>query len=156
MWKYILRAFKYFVKLILLFVVLFALMVWSGTSSFTFDDFFAQFFGSLRGQIFSAIVILWCAYYPRVEFVKHTVKVDFAASRQQIIEAMHSAGMSLTSERDGVLRFRSASLARRVWQLWEDCVEMTVASDSVTLSGSRRNLGAVEYKIRAIAEQNNA
>lgn len=156
MGRYILRAFKYFIKLMILLVIIFALMVWSGTSTFTFDNFFAQFFGSVRGQIFSAIVLIWCAYYPRVEFITRKVTVNFEAHRSDIIEAMHSAGLSLTSEQNGVLRFRSASLARRLWQMWEDAVELRPTADGVEISGSRRNIANVEYKIKLYSERDDA
>ena len=151
--KYIARAFKYLLKLVLLFAVLFTIMHFTGTSTLSADNFFADFFGSTRGQIFTAIVLLWCIYYPKFEYITREYAVDMSARRSSIMEAMQSLGMNLATEGEDVMIFRSASGLSRLWQMNEDAVEIRKTDNGVVISGSRKNVANAMYKIKLYAER---
>ena len=70
--RYTLRAVKYFVKLLILLAVIFCLMSLSGTTVFSAENFMAEFFSTTRGRIFSAAVVIWCALYPKVEYISRS------------------------------------------------------------------------------------
>ncbi len=151
--KYIARSLKYLLKLVLLFAVLFTIMDLTGTSTLPADNFFAAFFGSMRGQIFTAIVLVWCIYYPKFEFVTREYCVDMSARRATIMEAMQSLGMNLATEGEDVMIFRSASGLSRLWQMNEDAVEIRKTENGVVISGSRKNVANAMYKIKLYAER---
>lgn len=155
--RYFVRAVKYFIKLMILLAVIFALMVWSGTSEFSADGFFNEFFSSLRGRIFSVVVILWCAVYPKVEYItRHVSDVEVQRDRPGIISAFEAAGMRLESRSDTELVFRSASLLKRMLYMGEDTVRVTASGDGIDLDGSRRQIADTEYRIKLYTNRTDA
>ena len=152
--KYILRAVKYLIRLVLLFCVLFGVMLATGTTTLSAENFFAEFFGQTKGQIFTAIVLIWCAFYTRVEFIAMPVGIRLGDHRANIIEAMQSLGMTLTEESNETMTFRSASPLSRAWQMWEDAVEVrTTANGGIEVAGSRKNVSNALFKIKLYAER---
>lgn len=152
--KYILRAVKYLIRLTLLFAVLFGVMLATNTTTLSAENFFADFFGQTKGQIFTAIVLIWCAFYPRVEFIAMPVGIRLGDHRANIVEAMQSLGMTLVEEGDDKMVFRSASPLSRAWQMWEDAVEVrTSANGGIEVAGSRKNVSNALFKIKLYAER---
>lgn len=153
--KYTLRAVKYLVKLTLLFAALFALMIWSGTSNFSFDlreGFLTGFFSSSRGRLFAAAVLVWCAIYPRVEFIVRNVGGDLRGDKLSIIRALDAGGMILASEREGSIVFHSRSPLRRVLWMWDDSVTLTQKDGRIIIEGPRRFVMEAEHRIPACIE----
>ena len=155
--RYTVRAVKYFIKLLILLTAIFALMVLSGTTAFTVEGFFSEFFTSTRGKIFSAVIIVWCALYPKVEYISRFIPgIDVQNNRPQIISAFESAGMRLESRSDNALVFRAATAARRAVQMWEDGVTVTSADGGIIIEGNRRAIAEAEFRIKLYTENENA
>ena len=152
--KYIWRAVKYFIRLMLLFVVLFGIMLATNTTTLSAENFFAEFFGSQRGQIFTAIVLIWCMFYPRVEFVAMPIGIRLTDHKSSINEAMQSLGMALVEDREDAMVFRATNKLSRAWQMWEDAVEVrTSANGGIEVAGSRKNVSNALFKIKLYAER---
>jgi len=154
--RYTLRAVKYFIKLSILLAVIFMLMVVSGTAGFSTDDFFCEFFSSLRGRLFSAVLVLWCIIYPKIEYVSREiggVRVD--EDRPKIIAAFEAAGLRLESRSDTRLVFRAASAFRRALHLWEDAVTVSRTEHGIAVEGNRKAVAEAEFRIKLYTEQNN-
>ena len=152
--KYIWRAVKYLIRLMLLFTVLFGIMLATGTTTLSAENFFSDFFGSQRGQIFAGIVLIWCIFYPRVEFIAMPVGIRLADHKRNIVEALQSLGMTLAEEREDALVFRATSPLSRAWQMWEDAVEVrTSANGGIEVAGSRKNVSNALFKIKLYAER---
>lgn len=155
--RYTLRAVKYFVKLLILLAVIFCLMSLSGTTVFSAENFMAEFFSTTRGRIFSAAVVIWCALYPKVEYISRFIPdVDVQRNRPQIISAFEAAGMRLESRTDRQLVFRAGTVLRRTVQMWEDAVEVTAAEGGIVIEGNRRAIAATEFRIKLYTENDNA
>ena len=152
MGRYILRAVKYFIKLMILLAIIFALILWSKTTTLSPEGFFTKCFCFLKGQLFSVVIVVWCALYPKIEYVTRRLNIDPEAHRGRIIEAMHAAGFTLSKEQNGEMIFRADSPFRRIMQLWEDEVTLTPDAEGFTLSGTRRNLSEAEHRIRLYTE----
>ncbi len=153
--RYLIRSAKYFVKLSLLITLIFVVMHLTETLYVSSDVFVSEFFGSLRGQLFLAALLLWCAIYPKVEYVTEEYSVDLEARRRDVMEAMQSLGMNLATEGDGLMVFRCASGLKRMWQMYEDAVEIRATSRGIEISGSRKNVANAKFKIRLYAEREN-
>ncbi len=154
--KYILRAVKYLVKLLILFAILFAFMMWSETSTLNFDNwdsFFAGYFGTVKGWLFTAVVIVWSAVYPKVEFVKRHSNYDMREGREVIIKVFKMGRMVPADETDGKMVFRGESIGRRLWFLWDDAVTVTRnPAGGFDMEGPRRFVGEAQQRMPGYME----
>ncbi len=155
--KYILRSVKYLVKLLILFAVLFAFMMWSNTSTLNFDNWeslVASYFDTAKGWLFIAVVAVWCAVYPKVEFVTRHADYDMREGRDVIIKVFRMGRMTLANETDGRMVFRGESIGRRLWFLWDEKVTVTRnAAGGFDMEGIRRFVGEAQQRIPGYMEQ---
>lgn len=159
--KYFVRAVKYAVKLVVLLGVVFWLMRLSGTSNLGaeggFAEFWSAFFATTRGWIFVAAVIVWCAVYPAVEFVKRHLSYDLATRRGAVVKAMEAGGYKVVSESDGEMVFRGESTLRRVWWLGEEAVTVRRnPTGGIDIEGPRRFASEAQNRIPNYVEQEKA
>lgn len=152
--KYLIRAAKYLVKLIILLAVLFALMLYSNTTTLSAENFFADFFNQPRGWLLIGIVILWSLLYPKVEFVRRHVEGNLREDRKGIINALNAGGMTLSGKSEGSLEFRAESPMRRIWWLWEDAVTVTQdgGKEDLIIAGPRRFVSEAQSRLPGYIE----
>jgi hypothetical protein len=128
--------------LVVLLALMFLLLKWSGMSNLSFESwqsFFASFFAGYKGIAFSVAVLVWCAIYPRVEFVSRQLNYDINTHKAAIIKALSAGGMVLSSEADGRMVFRSEGLWRRIWFMGDEAVTITRnLSGGLNIEGPRR------------------
>ncbi len=149
--KYIFRSVKYLVKLTILLAVLFLVMMWSETSTLSGDnwqEFFASYFATWRGWLFTAAVVVWCAFYPAVEFVKRHLNYDMHERKLAIIKALDAGRMKLSGETDERMVFRSEGPLRRLWWMGDDAVTITRnPSGGFDIEGPRRFVMEAQHRI---------
>ena len=144
---YMLRSLKYFIAMLLLCAALMALMFLSGTSALTPEETLYVMFRSTRFlSLFIALVVL-AALYPRFGFVCREIEGDVELNRTQIVNAFKSAGFSLHSESDGVLRFRADGFLHRLLLLYEDEIAVSQHGERIRLDGIRRGVARVAYRL---------
>ncbi len=136
--KYTIRAVKYFLMIVLIFVVITLFMNFSGELSL--EERVALFMAD-NGALKLAFLVVLAAVYPAFGFIKRDVAGDIVENRGQIIVAMESSGFTLKDERDGVMTFRANTIFRRVAFLFEDSIEVSQSGDMIHIEGIRR--GAV-------------
>ncbi len=154
--KYTLRSVKYFIKLAILLGLLFTFMVLSGTSGFESEGgiggFFATLFATTKGKLFVAALVVWCAIYPSVEFVKRHSNFDMHKRKEAIVKALNAGGMTLSKEDDHSMTFHG-HLPRRIWWLDEDAVTITNnPSGGFDIEGPRRFVMEAEHRIPTYIE----
>lgn len=149
---YILRSVKYLVKLLILFAILFAIMMRSESTTLNFDNaegFIASYFATWKGWLFSAVVLVWCAVYPRVEFVKRRLEFDMSGNKDAIIKALSAGGMMLAEESEGRMVFHGTGF-RRLWYMWDDAVTLTAdPTGGFEMEGPRRFVTEAMQRIPA-------
>lgn len=146
--KYILRAAKYLVKLVILLALIMLLMLWSDTSTLSFDNFFADFIGRPQTWLLLAVVVVWSAIYPKVEYVERSAEGNLAEDKIAIINALRAGGMTLASEENGRMVFHGEAPFRRLWWLWEDSVTLTQqAEGTIGIEGPRRFVTEAQQRI---------
>jgi hypothetical protein len=150
--KYVIRSVKYLLKLVVLLAAIFALMKVTGTSNIDPEagalDYVKAFFATTRGRMFTAVLLVWCALYPMVEFVRRTVNCDIKKRRDAIVRAFEAGGMRLASEEEGRMTFRAAAPARALWWLGEEAVTVTASGDgAIELEGPRRFVMEAQHRI---------
>lgn len=146
---YFLRAFKYFVALCILCLALMALMLLTGTSALSWEDtIYAMFHTDRYLTLFLAIVVL-AALYPRFGFVQRKVGGDIVRHRTQIVNAFKSAGFSLCDQSEDMLTFRADTLLHRTTLLFEDRIEVSQYGQWIVLTGIRRGVVRVAYRLES-------
>ncbi len=144
---YMLRSLKYFIAMLLLCAALMALMFLSGTSALSPEETLCVMFRSTRFLgLFIALVVL-AALYPRFGFVCREIEGDVELNRTQIVNAFKSAGFSLHSESNGVLRFRADGFLHRLLLLYEDEIAVSQHGERIRLDGIRRGVARVAYRL---------
>ncbi len=131
--------------------VIFLLMTYSNTSLLSGDgwqSFFVSYFATWRGWLFTAAIVVWCAVYPRVEFVTRSVAGDLRADKLGIIKALEAGRMILADETGDRMVFRAESLARKIWWMGDDAVTITrTANGRLDIEGPRRFVMEAQYRI---------
>jgi len=150
--KYAVRSVKYLVKIVVLLAAIFAVMKVSGTSNIDPElgvgDYVRTFFASTRGRIFVAALLVWCAVYPAVEFVRRRMNYDMRRRRDSIIKALAAGGMRLAEDGEGRMVFRAANPTRALWWLGEEAVTVTPTEDGgIELEGPRRFVMEAQHRI---------
>lgn len=150
--KYPLRAVKYLFKLFVLLALIFALMQWGGMSNIESAGggilaFFKSFIATTRGQVFSVVLLVWCAAYPAVEFKRRQLLYTLDAHKEAIIKALNAGGMTLASETDGQMVFHGSPL-RRIWWMGDDAVTITRnPAGGIDIEGPRRFVMEAQHRI---------
>jgi hypothetical protein len=150
--KYFIRAVKYLVKIVVLLALLFFLMQWSGTSSLATEGglagFFKAFWASSNGKLFSAVLLVWCAIYPAVEFKTRYLNYNLGERKAAIIKALHAGNMTLARENGDNWMVFIGSLPRRLWWLGEDAVTITRNPEGgIDIEGPRRFVMEAQHRI---------
>lgn len=141
------RSVKYFISLtILYFIILYAM---SATSMMTTTP--AETFNSLIGsssglRMVAAMVVLSLAY-PFFGYMKRKMKGQLAVHRDAINQVMFVQGFRLLEEREGKMIFVADNFFRRLTLLFEDHVVMTQMGDEIELSGNRKTIAYVIFKL---------
>ncbi len=143
MGKYIIRALKYLVKLAILLALVFFLMRRSDTASGSIIEIFS----TLKGQLFAAAVLIWCIFYPKLEFVRRHSNYDMGTRKAAIIRALNAGGMTLFTEEENRMVFHGSAL-RRLWWLYEDAVTITPSLEGgINIEGPRRFVMEAQQRI---------
>ena len=135
---YIVRSLKYLVWLLLLFTLVFTLMLATGTSRADAGRDLAELFGSQRGRLMLAVIVVVAAFYPKFGFARRTVAADFTGDRELILSTFRV--------------FRASSPLKRALLLWEDRIAVTDAGGSVVLDGIRKEVVKAEFRLRSHIE----
>jgi hypothetical protein len=152
--KYILRSVKYLVKLLVLLAIVMLLMLYSNTSTLSAENFFTDFFSRRETWILLAVVVVWCAIYPRVEFVTRIIEGNLHSDKIGIINALRAGGMRLEEENGGRMVFVGEAPLRRLWWLGEDRIVLTqLTGGMIEIEGSRRFAGEAQQRIPAYVER---
>ena len=69
--------------------------------------------------------------------------------REQILNAMRSAGFSLLREEEGKMIFRADTFALKALLLFEDEIEVTQYGQWIRLDGIRRGVARAAYRLDA-------
>lgn len=145
--KYFVRALKYFVALCVLCVALIALMIATGTSALSLDDtLYAALHTTRFAKMFGAILLL-AAFYPRFGFIVRQIEGDMEEHREQILNALRSAGFSLQHEEEGRMIFRADTFVHKATLLFEDEIEVTQYGQWIRLGGIRRGVARAAYRL---------
>lgn len=151
--QYIRRSVGYFIKLAVLLALLYLLMCFTGTARVSGQAFVDELFGTPRGVMLIAALVVLAVFYPRFGYVSRRVEgMDIEADRDAVIAAMHSANYILTVEKEKSMSFRAGSGLRRLWLVFDDKVVIRASGSGVTVEGPRKEVVHAQFRMNTYVQ----
>ena len=147
--RYLIRAIKYLIWLLLLVALILALLIGTGTSRYGFEETLGELFGSARGALMIGMILLLALLYPRFGYTVRAVRADMAANRDKILKAFEASGYRLESETPEGMLFRAATPLKKATLLWEDAIEVTGDGKYTLLEGVRKEVVKIEFRLKS-------
>lgn len=152
--QYISHAVRFFLKLAVLVIVLYALLFVTGTSNISAESHLNELFHSWRGWGMILVLFIFSALYPTFGFVKRVVEADIVIDREKIVNALHATGYMMRDEVEGErMTFRADSLFRRITMVGDDKITVTASGPGqVTIAGIRSKAVPAEFRLKTFLE----
>ena len=147
---YLRRSFKYFVQLILLFIVLIGALMLAGMIPTDVALAFRKGWASVLYIL--ALFAAMGAVYPLFGYGKRSIRVlgDPAERWEKIDRAMDLRGYVPAGDApEGGRRYRLRSALGRATRLWEDVITLTPLPDGIQAEGQQRDLSRVISSLAA-------
>ena len=149
--KYLIRSAKYFAA----FCVLYLGIVWLSvmtTKSMDYSvwDYVMATFATSRGKMLGLAVVVLSALYPRMGFITRRVECDMQEQedRDYLLRVFAAAGFTLKEEGDGRMVFKADNILSRLVMLFEDEITVEQFGQWVDITGIRRGVAKVVYRMK--------
>ena len=153
--RYLIRAVKYFVLLIVLIVVLYALQYYFEKTPMSIEEYIAMLQGDARSKWILPVFAVLALAYPSFGYMSRSLPISLVANRAGVNAALEVCGYALSGEREGVLLYRATSAARRARMLWEDELEVWSEGDRTVIRGHRAAVVQVIYRSEIYMRKEN-
>lgn len=146
--RYLIRAVKYFFAFCVLYVgvVWLSILTQKGMDISVWDSISATM-ATERGRMLALAVVALSAAYPFFGFVKRSVKWDMATEADCLVEIFAAAGFALKLKGEGKMIFKANNILDRLVMLFEDEIVVEQQGEHITLSGIRRGVAKVIYRL---------
>lgn len=149
--RYFIRALKTFIYFTLLFVLIIAVFVISGTVELDIETMFRDGYTSLWEIL--AIMVAISAVYPKLSYTRSIpgIKGNLSTNRVQIISLMQDFGYEVEHESVGKMTFRLKSAGARLARKYEDRVTFEQNGEVLSVEGLKKDLvriiSRMEYRL---------
>ena len=146
--RYLIRAVKYFFAFCVLYVgvVWLSILTQKGMDISVWDSILATM-ATERGRMLALAVVVLSAAYPFFGFIKRSVKWDMATDADRLVEIFAAAGFALKEQGEGKMIFKANNILDRLVMLFEDEIVVEQQGEQITLSGIRRGVAKVIYRL---------
>lgn len=137
--RYFIRAIKYFIYFILLFVVIMAVLVLTGAAEGDISTMFRGGYSALwKIAVIFAVI---SAIYPSVGFIRKEAMIpgSWEEDKDIIKEFMGGRGYVLETEDTGTMSFRKTGMSRFT-RMYEDRVTLSAKIGGVEIEGMRKDV----------------
>ena len=138
--KYFIRAVKYFIYFILLFVAIMAILIMTGAAEGDISTMFRGGYSALwKIAVIFAVI---SAVYPSVGFIRKEALIpgSWEEDKDIIREFMEGRGYVLESEDTGTMSFRKQGGISRFTRMYEDRIILTAKIGGVEMEGMRKDI----------------
>lgn len=149
------RAVKYFLLLIVLVVVLYALSYYFEQTPMSVEEYIAMLRSDARSKWMLPVFAVLALTYPAFGYMTRSLPISLANNRVGIDAAMAACDYALSGEREGVLLYRATSAGRRMRTLWEDELEVWSEGDRTVIRGHRAAVVQVIYRSEMYMRKEN-
>ena len=146
--RYLIRAVKYFFAFCVLYVgvVWLSILTQKGMDVSVWDSISATM-ATERGRMLALAVVALSAAYPFFGFIKRSVKWDMTTDADRLVEIFAAAGFALKLKSEGKMVFKANNILDRLVMLFEDEIVVEQQGEQITLSGIRRGVAKVIYRL---------
>lgn len=142
--RYLIRAVKYFLLLVILIAALYALNWFFEKTPVDLREYLSLLQNNPRSKWLLPVLVAISLAYPSFGYMTRTLPVDAGCS-DGIERALAANGFVPKGERDGRRIYRAASQLRRARLLWEDEIEVWPDSGQTVMRGNRSALSRIIY-----------
>ena len=153
--RYLIRAVKYFLLLIVLIVVLYALAYYFEGTPMSVEEYVAMLVADPRAKWLLPVFAVLALAYPAFGYMTRSLPISLTTNRVGVDAAMRACEFEAAGERDGVLLYRATSAARRARLLWEDELEVWSEDDRTVIRGHRAAVVQVIYRSEMYMRKEN-
>ncbi len=143
--RYPIRAIKYFIWLLLLFIVVFIIMNITNTSQVRGLEGFTQMMVSRKGPMLIFAILALSLLYPLVGFMKREIKGNI--EKENIVQVMKDLGYNLRNYKGESMVFTARNPMRKLSMYFEDRIEIICNEQGITIDGIRKEVFKVEYRL---------
>lgn len=141
--KYLGRALRHLLKLVVVIALLFAVMYFTNTLAIPLAELVGW-----RGAVLLVALVGISAAFPLYGFGTYVVEGSLVADRKAIERALSACQYALVGEHGGVLVCRATTLWRRVRSAGDDAIELRqVGENTIEISGLRREAEQLRFSI---------
>ena len=146
--RYLIRAVKYFFAFCVLYVgvVWLSILTQKGMDISVWDSISATM-ATERGRMLALAVVALSAGYPYFGFIKRSMKWNMATDADRLVEIFAAAGFALKEQSEGKMVFKANNILDRLVMLFEDEIVVEQQGEQITLSGIRRGVAKVIYRL---------
>ncbi len=142
--RYLIRAGKYFIRLVVLVTVLFGILIASGYTTWETMKLAMQ---TDRFYMLLAAFVVFPMMYPFFGFVRREVRGSLRDHRDVVVKLLEVNGYRLTEEEpDGKMVFRAAA-AKKIVLFGEDAITVSPEPGFIVVEGPRRDVVRVEFRM---------
>lgn len=155
--KYFIRSVKYFIYIVVIFLILVNIIFYTSQRQPGVDNFMDLFRGGTQWQML-ALFIAFSAIYPLLGYYNRKIDTNgnFADKKQDIIKYMTDSGrFLLTDDSNGKLTFRIRSPFVKFMRLYEDAIVIDYTDNPIIISGLRKEVVRHIQKIENIIMNEN-
>jgi len=153
--RYLIRAAKYFVLLIVLVVVLYALSYYFEQTPMSVEEYIAMLRNDSRSKWMLPVFAVLALAYPAFGYMTRSLPISLEKNRAGVDAAMAACDYAPSGEREGVLLYRATSAGRRMRTLWEDELEVWQEGDRTIIRGHRAAVVQVIYRSEIYMRKEN-
>ena len=148
--RYFIRAFKYFVFLLVLLVAfVWVMILLDDNITVGLWEYIGYKFRNDGGVVMMGALVVLSGFYPLFGYMRKSVaKCDLKEDDLRIRNAMMLYGFKYVGESDGVQVYRAMGILRRVMLRFEDRIELRQVGDSVEFYGLRGQVARVTYQLQ--------
>lgn len=153
--RYLIRAVKYFLLLIVAVVALYAISYYFEQTPMSIEEYIAMLRSDARSKWMLPVFAVLALTYPAFGYMTRSLPISLANNRVGIDAAMAACDYALSGEREGVLLYRATSAGRRMRTLWEDELEVWSEGDRTVIRGHRAAVVQVIYRSEMYMRKEN-
>lgn len=134
--RYPIRAAKYAVQLVVLFLALFFLM-----NAFSTNKLGIEMFLSQKGLLMGVVIVIFALLYPFFGFAKKTLSFNAEQKTAEIENVMKMCGFArIDGGQNDKMLFKAETQAKRLMMLYEDVITITTIDGVSVIDGHRKEV----------------
>lgn len=150
--RYAIRVVKYFLFLVILYIIVFAGMIAFGATDVTFG-MLLDVMATSNGFLMVGLVLVLSLAHPFVGYTTREITADTVGKEAEIINAMSVIGFEVASTEGNITIFKAKSAFKKLNMLYED--ELKYDSNAKTLSGNRKQVTIAVFRIQSLLLNGN-